>query len=561
MKMTVTAKRLATRRRRGSVLLVAMGFVIAVALAGTGMLSVSYVHQVQMQQKALAVRMMAAAEAGIEAKRGRFTLIAGVQDDWSTLLPTAGWNNIDGPMLINGLSVQVQAMPTGGVSVPKVRIRGVVSTIGRNLAVEYEAKVPQFSDYSVFAGANAIYNPGVNYKSVGNHYSRNNIYIDPTYTGVEFFGRTELSGTVTSYGVGGAAYNFKQSPITNVAPRSIDFSAVNFTVPRARAVTLSRLYKENTLAINFNGDGTFTRTYVRRLTTAAANNNLYPTSNAWINTANGAILNASLTNADYDVASEVVSIPSEAVIFVEEGFADTVDIQSGAPVGSSNRYVQPLHQATVYTRGWATGATSHASRQQRKVLLVGGTLGPNDRVTVVSAGNIMTVIRQCLRYQPLLANPSLRNANNKQSAAAKAFNSMLGIISNTDINMAWQWWTPLTSTEQCPIGAGGGTSNIAAGQPGQFCIDGNFAAVNCSMPGNIINGTSREIWFCGGNGGNALINSGLGNIFSPGGTWPTAGARHYDWDWRLQDTAPPYYLRTYNVSARFIPGTWRSYEF
>ncbi|MCQ3950754.1 MAG: hypothetical protein DPW14_13180, partial [Planctomycetes bacterium] len=141
MKMTVTAKRLATRRRRGSVLMVAMGFVIAVALAGTGMLSVSYVHQVQMQQKALAVRMMAAAEAGIEAKRGRFTLIAGVQDDWSTLLPTAGWNNIDGPMLINGLSVQVQAMPTGGVSVPKVRIRGVVSTVGRNLAVEYEAKV------------------------------------------------------------------------------------------------------------------------------------------------------------------------------------------------------------------------------------------------------------------------------------------------------------------------------------------------------------------------------------------------------------------------------------
>ncbi|CAG0977475.1 hypothetical protein PLCT2_01711 [Planctomycetaceae bacterium] len=543
--------------RRGGILMVSVGFVVAVSLAGTILLSLSYMHQVDMQQKALAVRMMAAAEAGIESKRGRFTLVAGVQDDWATLLPTAGWNNVDAAMSINGLSVQVQASPTGSFSVPKARIRGVVTTAGRRLAVEYEIKVPQFSDYSVFSGSTAVYNPGVNYKSVGNHYSRGDIFIAAANTGVEFFGKTETSGVANTFGPEGGAYNYKQTPITNVAPRTIDFSAVNFTVPRARAVTLNMLYKENTIAIHFNGNGTFTRTYVRRLNTAAANDNLYPTSNAWINTGTGAIIGANLTNSDYDVATETVTLAAESVIFIEEGAAGTGDRVGGA---NSNNYVQVLHQATNYTQGWATGATSVWSRQQRKVLLLSGTLGTGDRATVVSAGNIMTVVRDCIKYQYLLNNPSFRNANNKSSAGALAFTEMLGVISNTDINFAWEWWTALTAAQECPVAAGGGTSSVSLGQPGQHCIDGNFAAVNASCPGNIINGTGRDLWFCGGNGGNAVINSGFGNIYSPG-AFAGVGARHYDWDWRLNDTAPPYYLRTYNTSARFITGTWRSYEF
>src|SRR5262245_13689807 len=103
--------------RRGGVLLVALGFVIAVSLAGTILLSLSYLHQVEMEHKARSVRLMAAAEAAIETKRGRFTLIAGVQEDWSALLPSTGWNNIDGPFTLNSARVQVQAMPIGGPSV------------------------------------------------------------------------------------------------------------------------------------------------------------------------------------------------------------------------------------------------------------------------------------------------------------------------------------------------------------------------------------------------------------------------------------------------------------
>jgi hypothetical protein len=31
-------------------------------------------------------------------------------------------------------------------------------------------------------------------------------------------------------------------------------------------------------------------------------------------------------------------------------------------------------------------------------------------------------------------------------------------------------------------------------------------------------------------------------------------------DWRLQGTTPPFFLRAYNVTATFVPGTWRTYE-
>jgi hypothetical protein len=594
-------------------LMVAMGFVVAVSITGTVMLSLSYVHQQQMGAKALAVRAMAAAEAGIEAKRGRFTLIAGVQDDWSALLPTTGWNNIDGPLLINNLSVQVQARPTGSPSTPKVRIRGLVVTLGRTLAVEYEAKCPQQSDYSVFSGSTSTYNPGYNYKCVGNHYSQGSIFINSAYTGVEFFGRTETSGTITSYGAEGASYNFKTSPITNVAVRQVDFSAVNFTVPRTRAIACGMLYKENTLDIRLNGNNTFTRTYVRRRATAAARNTNFSPSTGWINQTTGGILTGAYYNTggagpfggiypaadntrglarqdyssgvaitDYDVATEVVTLVPEAVIFIEEGTAGAADVESGAPIGTLNNYVQPLHTttrldnqpnplagrigATAGISYFTQGFTSGGGTQQRKLCMFSGTVGTAESVTFVTANNIATVVRDCVKYQYLLNNPQYRNANNKTSAAAQNFTEICGVISATDINFAWCWWSPLTAAQECPIGPGGGTSSVSLGQPGQFALDCNFAAVNCSLPGSlgtgypVGNGSGCEFWFCGGNSGNQLINSGFGNIFSPP-TGLSYGARHYDWDWRLNNTAPPYFLRTYNVSARFIPGTWRSYEF
>ncbi len=129
--------------------MVAMAFVLAVSLAGITMLSLAYVHQVQMDHKARAVRLMAAAEAAIETKRGRFTLIAGVQEDWSTLLPTSGWNNIDGPFQLNGAAVQVQAMPIGGASVPAARIRAIATMGITNRVVEYNIRVANFSEFAL----------------------------------------------------------------------------------------------------------------------------------------------------------------------------------------------------------------------------------------------------------------------------------------------------------------------------------------------------------------------------------------------------------------------------
>jgi hypothetical protein len=49
--------------RRGGVLMVSLAYVLAVSLAGMILLSLSYMHQVQLEHNARAVRLMAAAEA------------------------------------------------------------------------------------------------------------------------------------------------------------------------------------------------------------------------------------------------------------------------------------------------------------------------------------------------------------------------------------------------------------------------------------------------------------------------------------------------------------------
>lgn len=557
--------------RRGSILMVSMGFVVAVSLAGTILLSLSYIHQTEMQSKALSVRMMAAAEAGIESKRGRFTLISGVQDDWLTLLPVAGWNNIDGAMTINGMSVQVQAMPTGSFSVPKARIRGVVTTLGRRLAVEYEVKVASFSEFSVFSGGPGVYNPGTNYKTVGNHYSAGGLNF--SYTGVEFWGRTRYTGTI-----GGPNYlqPVPTGPYFDRAPEavpliSVPADAYNFGILQTRAQALNFVFHENTIAIRFNGNGTFTRTFVRRRATGTAGDNgSIPASNAWVTTGTtpatgGAIISANLTNAFYDVATEDLAIQPETVIYVMEGTAGTADIQAGAPVGALNSYVQPFHQTTSYTTGWWGPSQPTTAR---KLLLVSGTLGGSsptvrDRVTLTAAGLIMPVVRDCICYDTLLRNPSLRAQPNKQSAAALAMGEMFGLLSATDVNFATQWWNPLSTAGYTPAGgylpAYTGATQVPVSGSGwgatsgtQYAFDGTYMAVGTSGPGWAAD-LWLELWLCGGNIGGYACNAGFGNIFR--------GSRHYDWDWRMNDTTPPYFLRAYNVSAAYIAGTWRSYEF
>jgi hypothetical protein len=113
--------------------------------------------------------------------------------------------------------------------------------------------------------------------------------------------------------------------------------------------------------------------------------------------------------------------------------------------------------------------------------------------------------------------------------------------------MGWLWWSPLSAAQQCPLnGTGWGQTNGS-----QYCIDGTYFARNWSGPGYWEN-LSRELWFCGGNIAGVQANLGLGNIFQ--------GSRHYDWDWRMNETTPPYFLNAYNTSARFVRGTWRTYE-
>ncbi|MCL4731252.1 MAG: hypothetical protein KJ044_12545, partial [Planctomycetes bacterium] len=127
------------RARRGGALAAAMLFMILVTVAGTALLSMSVISRKSIVRNGVDVRLMIAAEAGIETMRGRFTLIQGIQDDWSWL-NTATWTTVGTPV-VNGTTVTVQALSVGGPSVPTARMRSMASASGRTRVIEYHIKV------------------------------------------------------------------------------------------------------------------------------------------------------------------------------------------------------------------------------------------------------------------------------------------------------------------------------------------------------------------------------------------------------------------------------------
>ena len=76
-----------TRSRCGSALLVSMGFMLMATSMGLGFLAVTGQHMMQTATKGIETKLLQAAEAGIETKRGRFKLVNPTQIDWTTLLP------------------------------------------------------------------------------------------------------------------------------------------------------------------------------------------------------------------------------------------------------------------------------------------------------------------------------------------------------------------------------------------------------------------------------------------------------------------------------------------
>jgi hypothetical protein len=172
------------------------------------------------------------------------------------------------------------------------------------------------------------------------------------------------------------------------------------------------------------------------------------------------------------------------------------------------------------------------------------------------------VIRDNVTYNTYANNPDLRREVNKSSDAAMNVDEMLGVISRErwsnqstksgtflgggDINMAYRYWNYLQASEMVTDIAGD-TGHL----PNQNALDGVYLGTfSCGANFHDYTNWNQEVWYCGG-----LIS--LHTTYYLENSWEYV---HYDWDWRMLETTPPFFLSSYNTSATFVPGTWRTWE-
>lgn len=425
--------------RRGMTLAISLFFTVMVAVAGGALLSMSAITKLRIVERGEDIRLLIAAEAGIETMRGRFTLLAGVQDDWSALMPAPGWNNIGSELTINGIRVQVQARPTGSAATPHARVRGIAYGASMTRVVEYTVQAANFADYALYFGQNSTTGIGDNFKMVGNYYSRGDVDL-LNGTGIEFFGTVDTAGRVRNYS--NHAYNFKKG-FTEYAPViTIPSSAWGMDPMRAAAQASGTLFYSNTLSIQLTGQ-TFIRTYQHR------------------HTGSGSTYSAS----HYQTRTETLSIPDNSVIYIDS---------SKAPAGVDSYSSQ----------------TIRANQAQNSNLNLWGTLS-SKRVTVACEHDI--AVTNNISYQSLLSNPNLRRFSQKKGDAALAYREMLGVLSANDINFMTSSWSALPTAAE--------VTNIAGdtGHAGnQYTLDGVFMGVQKARRGVTVSGTNKELWVCGG---------------------------------------------------------------
>lgn len=567
----------------------AMLFFVMVTVAGSAILSMSAIQRIKTVKNGVDVRLMIAAESGIESVRGRFTLVEGVQDDWNWL-NNSTWTTVD-TVSVNGISVTVQAMLFGGPSVPTARLRSSATASGKTRFVEYLIKVASFSDYAVFTNSGGTL--GTDYKLVGNYYANGSLSIPNL--GSQMFGRVQLTGTINQTNGQAQSYTF---PVQNPEPNSDAIPFPNNTYQWdllvSQAETTGLVYAENTLEIIFNGT-TFTRWFVRRRATGSGDGTvpsnagaIDDTASSWIDPVSGAIdytnssaTNPRLVNGDYELVSEVVNIPAEGVIYIRSGAAknaQTSDPNKDALGGRTNNFTQATGSSNV-TSNTAPAHASAAANQSNSNIFRSSVTGTYEPILVMSgrlasrrvsfACDHKIVVKQPIVYDSLLNDPTLRrfydnpsNPTGKESQAALDIPEMLGVMSRDDITPAVTWWRPLTFHY-------GGLGGVTDDQPDEiietvhypadtYSMDGVFLALGDTSPRRHYgisftpgNGPRGEMWFHGGLIGQNGYGGGNGNTFN---------RRNYDWDFRMALTMPPYFLNAYNTSATFVPGTWRTWE-
>ncbi|MCC6464039.1 MAG: hypothetical protein IT463_01720 [Planctomycetes bacterium] len=603
--------------RRGGVLPAAMVFLIVVLVAGTALLSVSTIHRLDIVRNGVDVRLMIACEAGVESVRGRFTLVDNIQEDWSWISDTT-WTSV-GNVTVNGMLVEITALRTSDPSVPRARVRGRASASGRTRVVEQTIKVAAFSDYSVFCGEAGASSWGY-FKCVGNFYSRGSCNFGAA--GTEFFGNAWTSGSFTSIGddIFHKGY-IMNHPVITMPDDIANYTAIeNGAKPPYLAD--NHVYYENTLEIQLMGTQ-YRRIFVKRANTATANptppswsaGTTAPTgypggaslglvNSSWAGSAAGWCDVGGLTNSSstfargklnihgaprhwddatvvgsphssvqdasshYVLAWETKTIPNNGVIYVKLGSpAAYSDYRDSDKAGEYNRYTQrtidfgDLLKNVPNRKDERQGAGGVNPPLRTPVLLLSGRL-TDKRLTICGDG-VNMVIRDNITYNSYASNPNLRREAEKTSAAALAVPEMLGVLSRErwsnqatksgtylgggDVNMAYRYWRLLPASEMVTNIAGDGGHNTTA----QNAMDGVFLGT-FSAGDNYWHGTapSQELWCAGG-----LIS--LYTTYYCENCWNYV---HYDWDWRLQSTTPPFFLSSYNVSATFVPGTWRTWE-
>jgi hypothetical protein len=234
-------------------------------------------------------------------------------------------------------------------------------------------------------------------------------------------------------------------------------------------------------------------------------------------------------------------------------YASTIDTDLG---GATNRYTQRGNGHGDLCRN-VPGSRTDTVRTP--ILLLSGLL--TDRRVTICADGLDVVIRDNISYNSLASNPELRREANKTSDAATEIPEMLGVLSRErwsnqatksgtylgggDVNMAYRYWNLLPVAE-C-VSTIAGDAHLA----NQNCLDGVFLGTyTCGDNYYHSSAPTQEIWFAGG-----LIS--LYTTYYTENCWSYV---HYDWDWRLVETTPPFFLSSYNVSATFVPGSWRTWE-
>ncbi|MCA8915693.1 MAG: hypothetical protein KDB90_09800 [Planctomycetes bacterium] len=484
------------KSRRGAILGVAIFLMALVTIAGGALLSMSAITRLNISRSGADVRLLIAAEAGIESVRGRFTLVPGVQDNWDNLIPTNNWNNVGGMMVINGISVQAQAMPTGLAGATQARIRAIAYGSGKSRVVEYVIQPANFADYALYFGSPNTVGIGDNFKMVGNFYSKGHVNLS-NGSGIEFFGNVDTTGKVMNYS--DYAYNFKKG-FTEYAPDvTIPPAAYGLDVMRNAAAATNTLFYGNTLSIQLIGQQ-FKRTYEYRYTGTGYN----------------------YKHNEYQTKSETLNIPDNSVIYID----------SSSPPAGVDSY---------------SGSGNRANQAAFGSVDLWGVLSYS-RVTV--AAEVDVQVTDNISYQSLLSQPDYRRFTQKKKGGALAYREMLGVVSANDVNFMTANWSALPSSAKVTDNAGL-TPPDTGHEYYQYSLDGVYMGVKKARRGNNASGNNKELWVCGGiiNGDHPTTE--LSSNFD---------RRNYDTDYRLQTTTPPYFLKAYGESANMIVGTWRTYE-